>query len=81
MAKKTCYVKRTKTLPSTYQHPTKSYRGRSWLGDGRELIGGYQVVGVRRVFRVSEAVLRVFLTIFMLKSTFGRRNVKIIVPM
>ena len=26
------------TLPSTYQHPTNSYRGRSWLGVDKVMV-------------------------------------------
>ena len=40
----TCHFP-TFPLPSTYQLPIKSYRGRSWLGVGKALVGGYQLVG------------------------------------
>ena len=33
-----------KYLPSAYQHPINSYRGRSWLGVGRVLVTGLQLV-------------------------------------
>ena len=37
-------------LRTPYQRPTNSYRGRTWLGVGRVLVGGYQQVGAKWFF-------------------------------
>ena len=31
-------------VPFTHHHPIISYHGRSWLGVGKVLVGGYQLV-------------------------------------
>ena len=45
------HVTCAKSIPCAYQHPINSYHGRSWLGVGRALVGGYQAVGGRGSFQ------------------------------